>query len=266
MNSNAILSSDVLDILFDNRNKQYGAYTLRKFYPERIKMSLLIMFGFAAVVSAFTFLPEGKHSSDGILDDGITVRQIEMPKAIEKPKDAAVPKAKAAPVQQFTTQYETVPDTEPSTKFNDISHMAIGTITDTTGMSTGPADVFPTAPTGNGNTAAMPSEPEPDLKIPVDNPDIQASFPGGSKALVDFLQRNLHSPEDISEAVQVKVKFVVGFDGNLQGFEIVQDGGDVFNKEVERVFKKMPVWVPGKKGGRNVPVYYYLPIKFEANE
>ena len=265
MNSNAILTSDVLDILFDKRNKKYGAYTLRKFYPERVKTSLLIMLGFAAAVSSFTFLPEGKAmGGTGIIEDGMTVKQvIEIPKDIEKPKEASMPKQKPVPVQQLTAAYETVPDTKPSTVFHDISGMAIGTATDTTGMPIGPANIFPTAPTGE---PAAPPEPEPDLKTPVDNPDIQASFPGGSKALLYFLQRNLVAPEEISEAVQVKVKFVVGFDGNLQAFEVVQDGGIDFNNEVIRVLKKMPQWVPGKKGGRNVPVFYVLPVKFAPND
>jgi protein TonB len=55
---------------------------------------------------------------------------------------------------------------------------------------------------------------------------------------------------------------VVGFDGKLQRFAVVKDGGDIFNREVIRVLKKMPDWVPGKSGGENVAVNFTIPIKF----
>ena len=56
----------------------------------------------------------------------------------------------------------------------------------------------------------------------------------------------------------VKVKFVVGYDGNLKSFELVQDGGSDFNNEVIRVLKKMPEWIPGKsKGTECIRVLYY---------
>jgi protein TonB len=90
------------------------------------------------------------------------------------------------------------------------------------------------------------------------------SFPGGMAALKKFLERNLQSPRDMEagEEVDVKVKFVVSFDGKLQRFETVQDGGEVFNKEVIRVLKKMPDWIPGKSNGEEVSVYYTIPVKF----
>ena len=73
-------------------------------------------------------------------------------------------------------------------------------------------------------------------------------------------------PMNSGEAVTVKARFVVGYDGKLQGFRIIQDGGDVFNKEVMRVLKKMPDWVPGKAKGENVSVYYTIPVKFTGED
>ncbi len=91
-------------------------------------------------------------------------------------------------------------------------------------------------------------------------------FPGGMNALRRFLERNLNNPRDLeeNETVSVKVRFVVGFDGKLKSFETIQDGGEEFNKEVMRVLKKMPDWVPGKTQGQNISVYYTIPVKFVA--
>ena len=90
------------------------------------------------------------------------------------------------------------------------------------------------------------------------------SYPGGMNALRKFLERNLENPRDMEEGevANVKVKFVVGSNGELQSFVTVQDGGDEFNREVMRVLKKMPNWVPGKSKGQNVSVFYTIPIKF----
>jgi periplasmic protein TonB len=62
--------------------------------------------------------------------------------------------------------------------------------------------------------------------------------------------------------VSVKVKFIVGYDGQLKGFETIEDGGVAFNNEVIRVLKKMPNWIPGKISGENVSVFYTVPVKF----
>jgi len=90
------------------------------------------------------------------------------------------------------------------------------------------------------------------------------SYPGGMDALRNFLVRNLENPRDMEEGevANVKVKFVVGSNGELQSFVTVQDGGNEFNREVMRVLKKMPNWVPGKSKGQNVSVFYTIPIKF----
>ena len=58
MNSEMILKTDILDILFEKRNKLYGAYTLRKFYPDRVKTSLLIMLGLVLIFCVFAFIPK----------------------------------------------------------------------------------------------------------------------------------------------------------------------------------------------------------------
>ena len=71
---------------------------------------------------------------------------------------------------------------------------------------------------------------------------------------------------EAGQVISVKIKFVVGFEGKLKSFEIIEDGGMIFNKEVIRVLKKMPDWIPGKSNGEAVSVYYTIPVKFTAAE
>lgn len=91
-------------------------------------------------------------------------------------------------------------------------------------------------------------------------------YPGGVKALLDFLKKNLHAPQDVEEGdeVLVKVKFVVDYNGKMESFNIIKSGGDEFDNEVIRVLKKMPLWIPGKSNGENVSVYYVVPVKFTS--
>lgn len=268
MNSKAILSSDVLDILFENRNKEYGAYTLRKFYPNRIKASLLTMLGMAATVSAFTFLPDNSVSSvPYVMDDSLIVVQMQENKKPEPPKPTP-PAAEAGPHQRFLSAVDIVHNEDSADVFNDITHLQISSYTDITPTTGTPLVGEPAVPGGGGGETTKVTAPGISNDHPEENPDVQASYPGGANELIRFLEKNLRSPEGLEEgeSAQVKIKFVVGFDGNLQTFDVLQDGGADFNNEVIRVLKKMPKWNPGKKGGRNVPVYYCLPVKFAANE
>jgi periplasmic protein TonB len=65
MNKELILKSTFLDILFENKNKAYGAYHLRKFYNNRLYKSLALMLSGVILLSAFTFLPKKKIQTDG---------------------------------------------------------------------------------------------------------------------------------------------------------------------------------------------------------
>jgi protein TonB len=272
MNKDIILRSDVLDIIFDRRNKAYGAYDLRKYYPGRLMKSLLLVFGGVLVLCAFRFLPEKEE----LVTKEVVIPGPELGKLPEKQKQKEpepakkepVAKQKPAPSQIFVSNIKVVDAKKDSTtKLVDITNVAIGSVTNTTvNPGTTPVVVPVTEPgTGTVSTPVVPAEPPFNPAQPISDPEVAPSFPGGMDALRKFLERNLTNPRDLEEGenISVKVRFVVGYDGKLQGFETVQDGGAEFNKEVVRVLKKMPEWVPGKtRGGKNVAVYYTIPVKF----
>ena len=264
MNIDLILKSDALDLLFENRNKAYGAYALRKFYPDRMKISLAIVFISAALLSAITLFPDSSTATSfyTVMQDIVT-RDIQEDKQFPEPKKLLHNVNKSSQ-SKLTSTIVIVPKADTTDVLNDISDIRIGSTT-SIGTELGPADDI----VGSGPVSSLPKvtvEPIAPVDKPYDNPDIQASFPGGEKALIRFLERNLQTPVSLesNETVQVKVKFVVDFEGDLQSFNIDQDGGNEFNKEVIRVLKKMPRWNPGKKGGQNVPVFYTIPVKFTS--
>ncbi|MEP7110281.1 MAG: energy transducer TonB [Ferruginibacter sp.] len=266
MNSELIMKSDVLDILFENRNKDYGAYMLRKCYNRRLFKALGIMIAAVTIFSAFAYLPEAAKPGIFIVSDPGFSQITPAPRVTEVRPRLIKPINKTASSTVKLLSAVIIADDEDSTdKLEDLQDRTVGS--NTVILSNNPgiqlAGGSATGEEGNAGSG-IPGEPLLDITKPIENPEIMPEYPGGIEALRKFLVRNLTNPRDLEagEMISVKVKFVVGYDGKLKGFEFIQDGGSEFNMEVLRVLKKMPVWNPGKTKGRNVPVYYIIPVKF----
>ena len=264
MNSEAILQRDVLDIIFENRNKLYGAYALRKFYNRRLLWSLGVMFLTVILLSALTML---RKVNGPLPFTEIRLGSVEMPHAPEVKK--AIPKKKTATGKLPGKKAGGLPVIAKEGLADSIQDPFISPYTISAGMSyADPGDniVADFGEDGSGSDTVQGQIQGVLLNaaLPMHNPDIMPEYPGGLKALVNFLRKNLKHPRELSEGerVSVKVQFVVGIDGGLKSFELVEDGGTEFNNEVLRVLKKMPEWIPGKARGQNVSVYYTIPVKF----
>ena len=92
----------------------------------------------------------------------------------------------------------------------------------------------------------------------------QPEFPGGALALRNFLDNQLQPPGSLEEGDRrtVRVRFTVMTDGRIDQVLIETSGGEEFDREVIRVCKRMPRWVPGSQNGQKVPVQYVLPVTF----
>lgn len=275
MKSEDILKSDLLDIIFDDRNKSYGAYELRRHYKGRLVKSLLIVFiiaGGAVVLTSFikekTLFATQPFE---IPEPAPTTLLPVQPKEPEKPRlpEMTKPAAAAKKVTQdkfvanlVITKNESEADKLPT----DLDKAAIGNTTGQGEPYKGEVFVDPPVKIDAGGKGVA------DVAIDRETPrvvvDEMPAFPGGTKALRKFLEKNLKSFDDIEEGkvISVKVTFVVGYDGKLKSFQVMEDGGEIYNNEVIRVLKKMPEWVPGKSAGQNVSVYYTIPVKFTSAE
>jgi len=271
MNRNIIMKTDILDIIFKNRNKAYGAYELRKFYPNRIKNALLFMAITAGVLLLFTLWPKTEKTlaTTGFLFPEIILKDVyiepEKPLIKQELENPVTEAAKPFNQKKFTSSILIVSNTDKADSMvtllptdvigtKNIDHAEPGTVL-----------AEPIKP-GNGNTEPGIKPKKTDVTIPMDLDavDVPPTFPGGMVALKNFLERNLKNPYDLEngETIHVRIQFVVGYNGKLQSFTTVFDGGETYNKEVVRVLKKMPDWQPGKANGENVSVYYTIPVKF----
>ncbi|WP_290789411.1 energy transducer TonB [Flavihumibacter sp. UBA7668] len=270
MEPSTILRSDALDILFENRNKQYGAYTLRREYPQRL---LIAMGGMAVLVLAANFFllqpPSPKLLSGPIIltDDHHFIPPPATPVDPPPPPAPAPPPPPAASEQYVAP--EIVPDdqhTDPLPEMDDLVNKVISTISQDGPLSDN--ITRPPAPESSG-TGAAPIEPEVE-KTPeiLKTADIMPSFPGGLSALQRWLSRNLKPQDGLEPGQRVKViaRFVVDVNGKITGIQLTQSGGDPYDQEVMRVIKKMPQWNPGIQNGNTVAVWFNIPIIFETPE
>ena len=264
MQRELIINSNLLDILFENRNKAYGAYQLRKYYGNRLFKALAMMMGIVILLTAYTLLPgkQGFITRDWVINDPGTAKLKAPDKKLLKPKEAI--KQPRANTRKFMSNVVIVPNDHKADSMIDLSpNTLIGSVNTNSKFKIDEPPLV-SAPDNGVQTVAGAVKKTADRNIPVYTADVMPAFPGGMEALRRFLQKYLQNPKDLEEGeqVNVEVNFVVGYDGKLKSFVVVQDGGDEFNREVIRVLKKMPEWIPGKANGENVSVYYNIPVKF----
>ena len=90
-------------------------------------------------------------------------------------------------------------------------------------------------------------------------------YPGGMDAMMNFISSNIKYPVKAKEGKvtgMVKVKFIVNADGAVSDVEAESKIGSGCEEEAVRVVKLMPKWTPGQEKGKNVAVYFSLPVKF----
>ncbi len=262
-----IFSDEWCDLIFEGKNKEYGAYDLRKKSYKRHFLALLIgtfLFLLAAGLPAIMhfIMPKQRELM-------VSVRTLSDLK-IDKPKEPVENILKEIPPPppirntiKFTPPVikpdeEVKEEDEPKMQKEVVEQKAaIGTVD----FSKGTNDVA--APIAKQNEKITEEEDKPFLVA-----EKEPQFPGGEIELMKFLNNNIKYPAKAQEAgVQGKVivNFVVGRDGKITRIKVVRGIGFGCDEEAIRVLEKMPPWTPGEMGGKAVPVYFTFPITFRLN-
>lgn len=276
MTNNELLHSDMLDILFEHRNKSYGAYALRRSYDRRLLTALGIGLSLISAIILFDILGNEDATSNNEKKRNtpdVIITQIELPKTDPPPppKPLPPPQTPATLHSRFASVKFTIPvikpdEVVPLTEIPDkgeLNDKEIGN-DNKDGLRNNNV-VTVTGPSKNGNG----KEGTEEKPLPVYIPDERGpEFPGGMGALHQFLSRHIDNPDDLNagDKKTVRVRFWIGKDGSVSAIEIEQSAGDLFDKEVIRVCKKMPRWKPAIQNGVAVPVSYLLPVTFISLE
>ncbi len=273
MTNNELLKASLLDILFDGRNKEYGAYALRRDYGLHMKWAL----GIALVSVLLLIVVNGRMDKGNMMGKGgiiqhdsvVVLREVnvlpEPPVAPPRPRPVVAPAAPAATVdfRVFRPVPDELADPNPVATQEEIGDKQVSDIT--SDGKTYDGTVNDQSRPASGNETMPVTENKPVAFLPEQrNPE----FPGGSEALLKFLSRNLQTPSDLEpgEKKMVKARFRVDADGSVTLVEIELSGGQIFDKEVIRVCKKMPKWKPAVQNGQPVSVSYVLPVTFIGAE
>lgn len=273
MTAQQILKADLLDILFDNRNKEYGAYTLRRDYPSHLKKAVGLMLLLVLALLLYSMVKAPRHNGGRIPTHDTTIVVLEnvKTKTPDKPlQEQPQRTVEKAPPTRENPVFKIVDDdkiTKPLAETVDTSNMAIGPTNDP--GSGGEGSVAGTEALQTVITPyVQPEEPkEPDV-YDASAVSVLPEFPGGDAAWLSYLQRMLRVPDELESGDRktVRVKFVVNVDGAITEAEIIQSGGAAFDREVLRVINRMPKWKPGKQRGKPVAVYFTQPVTFAAQE
>ena len=271
MKPNDVLHADLLDILFENRNKSYGAYPLRKYYAQRLLISMGVTVSLV-IVGIFFYL-NGQSLPAKIFHPEVpdlTITTLDLTPRVKPVLPAARPAALKPPA---TIEFKTpvivadINEPKPMATMEDLNRSVIGLTT-----TTGGQDNIQPPGNGNGNNTAGTTgsvDSTEGTETILERAELMPEFPGGNEALKRFLIKNLRMPDNNLEAgtqIRVVARFVVGTDGRVREVEITQTAEDAYNTEVKRVISKMPDWKPGMQNHRKVAVYFNLPVIFVSND
>jgi len=263
-----IMQSDLLDILFENRNKTYGAYALRKSYNKILITSIACTLFVAACFCVLQFLHHTKKLEVTTVD--IHIPDITLSKPPENlPKPLPQHMQTATHIKQANNSTPQIVSDNVQTKFPptniELDKAVIGPINlggkDDAGIIEPPVESLKAA----GSVVTTTSEKIAENK-PVKIAQVMPEFPGGINALIKFILKNIHQPDDLQPGQQIKIiaSLVVSKTGAVENVKIVSSGRADLDKEVLRVINKMPVWKPGMQNGKPVSVYFNLPVTFQT--
>ncbi|MCS6935031.1 MAG: TonB family protein [Chitinophagales bacterium] len=265
------LQTPMLDIIFENRNKAYGAYVLRSQYDQNLRVSCVITLTtvISLLVVHFTMqhfkkLPTGEKATVLMISDVILPKEAPQPKPIQ-PKMQEQPKGKQTvknTEMRVTTdenriQVDTLPPRELLTQVDP-------------GLTTNMNTDFTSSMGVEGGSVqgATPELIAANLNNSNKIHDIVSQMPvfvGGEEGLMNFLRKHTKYPAFEQEAgIEGKaiIRFVVNADGTVSDPEVLRADSPGFGKEGVRVVKMLPCFQPGKQNGEPVRVYYVLPFTF----
>lgn len=257
------------DLVFDHRNKAYGAYILRRDYPFHVLLSLLLGVAIIASILAIPYL-------SSLWNKEVMKNTTETPPCIDC-EYVIKPPPKQNPSGGGSSKPPTGPPTsqggvpvvvnEGETEVKEAQGPAVkpGLITDVLeGWEGGTGPEGPEGP-GSGGGGPEGKEGPPDDGGVHMSPEVWPQFPGGDDALFRYLTTHIQYPslaKDIGIQGVVYLRFTIDQFGNVRDVTVERGIGGGCDEEAVRVISKMPRWKPGKQGGRAVKVSYILPVKF----
>lgn len=272
MEANKILSADLLDLVFEGRNKDYGAYDLRKRYNKRITLALVITGSVAllALIGSIVASEFKGKSNDKLEIKEVTIQDLKQEEEIKELPPPPPPKPPDPPkieMKQFTPP-KIVKDEEvqePPPAQEELKEAKIDVVNQEGIKDEG---IVAPAVIDDGKGVVEEKKAEDENKI-FEKVEIEATFKGGEGAWRKYLERNLNGNTPVDNGAPegtytVYVQFVVSKDGSISDVKPLTNHGFGMEQEAVRVIKKGPNWTPAVQNGRSVNAYRKQPITFQV--
>lgn len=247
------------NIVFANRNQQYGAYIIRQRYNKTMASAYVFTFSACVLLVLFLLIKNMFFEREKIVlkeEKGVVVELLpvnpinpEVLPPLPKPPVMAPAMANVFSIPQVIDDIVNIdpPVQDPNINANH------GLTTNSS--DTGTVESFP--PIGTGSPENTPVEITDVQEIPM--------FPGGTTAMMSYLISKMRYPVDARNNNihgTVYISFVVDKDGNIDDAKVMRGIGGGCDEEALRVVRAMPAWSPGKQNGRAVMVRLILPVLF----
>lgn len=261
---NNVVSADRNDIVFAERNQEYGAYQIRRKYDRTMMIIILSLFAALALGMGVKFLL-GLKGEEVVKEPVLDMTQIDLtPPPADKNEPPPPPPPPPPPVME-TVKFvppvikDDAVETDPPPPQEKIADTQVSTVT-----QEGDGDAV-VVPDGNGSGPAVVEEKAPEIFTVVEE---MPEFPGGAAEMMKYIQKNIQYPQMAKEAGlsgKCFLKFVVNGNGDISDVQVLKGvpGCQECDREAIRVVKSMPKWKAGKQNGRSVPVFFNLPINFQ---
>jgi len=260
-NSKSFSTTDLDDLIFSGRNRNYGAYELRKNYDYRLGAAFFsTVVVFSLIIILFNNLPGKKQlrpifpTKPQLRDTGIFV---DLKKKIEIDHGSHKHTSGPNPFATLTDDRDTFRDIDKS----PLDQVNIGDGKIDNHLVSGDDDGLD--PIGSGRAGNLrPDFPKP--KAFDSFPDRDAQFPGGFSAFERYLHDNIKYPNfAIESGIHGTISLAMKIDeyGRIADIAVIKGIGYGCDNAAIKAVKEMPRWIPGKKNGENVPVVHRLDIE-----
>ena len=263
------------EIVFENRNKEYGAYDLRHQYPKILTKAFFIgtfLFVLVAIVPFVIVQIQQMNAKEKTEVDANLMEVLQEDKILEVPKEEEPPPPPPPPPKEepkIEVIQNVVPEPKKAPKVETPPPPISKQLETTTGIQNqegvkAPAYTPPPPPPSTGTKASTVEAPKTvDTNKVFDSVDQSAEYPGGMGALRSYLANNFDTSlfDGDEGKMTATLKFVVERDGSVSDVKVVQKSGNRdFDDEAARVVKRLKKWKPGKVNGQSVRSFYSVPF------
>jgi periplasmic protein TonB len=271
MDAKQILKADLLDILFEGRNKEYGAYELRKTYNKRITTALIGTVVLILLVLIGSAIAKKLNKDDNVVQLKTTETTLQQIKPNEPPPPPPPPPPKLPPPPPVATIQFTPPkvvkDEEvikppPEIKQIEEAKVDVKTVEGTKDLGI----VAPPSEEKGTNVVAPPAEKKEDPDKVFTKVEIEAQFPGGPQAWTRYVTKAIQSQIDEftdADYGTCVVRFIVDKTGTVSDVQATTMKGSKLAEIAVNAIRKGPKWTPAQQNGRYVNAYRLQPVTLQ---